>query len=569
MDISQSSNYFPSNLNHENPDIYNDCSDTYDLNQGENTGNYSTIKNVPISTMTVHTSEVTELNKLLKADDFTYPNPNKDDEREIPELKIKNEDYFEDDIKIDGFLKNIREVDESQFKICRKCKKNNNEYFCKRCQKNICSICANNCREKKEKEGINHELIDLTEMREEVNIARGDISRAILKLYKEREKTKSKERSQKIYQLKKEDIMINKSEINEYIETFSLPNDISFIARINFKEYTNYFHYENIFNNYLYIAERFLKIVHKNCLKIIYEVEKNNEEKTIQIFGENFVEENKNKFTLVINNEPKEELVEKVTIDDHYLEVILVQKSDTEEEYEINNLSYMFCDCIKLLKIEEISQRIKHGSIDFENVRDISHMFEGCEKIESLDFLIFNGLNKINQMKYLFYNCRKLKDINGLEKLDTSNVNSMSNLFYGCLQLNTLNTINRFNTKNVTNFSEMFAECENLEHLPYINKWNMENAVNLTGMFKNCKKLKNISYISDWDLKKVMNLNEMFFGCVLLEKLPSVLKLNFNRIKSLDKMFFDCLALRQNPNNTTWKKLNELSRKFKTDLINH
>ena len=568
MDISQSSNYFPSNLNHENlEDIYNNCNNTGDSNQGENTWN--TIKNVPISTMTVHTSEVTELNKLLKTDDFTYPNPNKDDEREIPELKIKNEDYFEDDIKIDGFLKNIREVDESQFKICRKCKKNNNEYFCKRCQKNICSICANNCREKKEKEGINHELIDLIQMKKKVNKAREDISKTILKLYKEKEKTESKEKSQKIYQLKNEDIMINKSEINENIERFSLPNDISFIARINFKEYTNYFHYKNILYNNLYIAEKFLKIVHKNYLKIIYEVEENNKEKAIQIFGENFVEENKNKFTLVINNEPKEELVDKVTIDDDYLEVILVQKSDTEEEYEINNLSYMFCDCIKLLKIEEISQRIKHGSIDFENVRDISHMFEGCEKIESLDFLIFNGLNKINQMEYLFYNCRKLKDINGLEKLDTSNVNSMSNLFYGCLQLNTLNRINRFNTRNVTNFSEMFGECENLENLPYINEWNMERAVNLEKMFKNCKKLKKISEISGWNLKNVNNLKEMFFGCGLLEELPADLKLNYNRIRSLDKMFFYCPALRQDPNNAAWQKLNELSRKFKTDLINH
>ena len=155
MDISQSSNYFPSNLNRENPeDIYNNCNNTGDSNQGENAGNYSTIKKVTISTMTVHTSEVTELNKLLKADDFTYPNPNKDDDREIPELKIKNEDYFEnfeDDTKIDGFLKNTKDIDESQFKICRECKKNNNEFFCKRCQKNICRICAKIVGKKRKK----------------------------------------------------------------------------------------------------------------------------------------------------------------------------------------------------------------------------------------------------------------------------------------------------------------------------------------------------------------------------------------------------------------------------------
>ena len=44
------------------------------------------------------------------------------------------------------------------------------------------------------------------------------------------------------------------------------------------------------------MANRFLHTLDKNCLKIIYEVEKENKE--IKIFHPNFVEKNKDKFPL-------------------------------------------------------------------------------------------------------------------------------------------------------------------------------------------------------------------------------------------------------------------------------
>ena len=66
------------------------------------------------------------------------------------------------------------------------------------------------------------------------------------------------------------------------------------MARIVLKDYTNYYHYENILSCYRYLANRFLRTLDKNCLKIIYDVEKENKE--IQIFHPNFVKKNKEIF---------------------------------------------------------------------------------------------------------------------------------------------------------------------------------------------------------------------------------------------------------------------------------
>ena len=55
-------------------------------------------------------------------------------------------------------------------------------------------------------------------------------------------------------------------------------------------------------------------------------------------------------------------------------------------------------------------------------------MFKGCEKIISIDFIIFNTQN-ITNMKYMFYECKNLKKISDLVPFDTKKVNNMSGLF--------------------------------------------------------------------------------------------------------------------------------------------
>ena len=181
--------------------------------------------------------------------------------------------------------------------------------------------------------------------------ARQDVTRLIDKKFKKEEKeTESNSKAQKIYSLDKSIIKGNQGIIKESIENYTRRNDFLLIARIVLRDYTNYYHFQNILSCYQYLAGRFLHTLDKNCLKIIYEVNKENKgNKEIQIFHPNFVEKNKDKLKILVNNELTE-FNYKVTIDDDYLEVILIQESKTDY---ITDLSYMFCDCENLLGIKK------------------------------------------------------------------------------------------------------------------------------------------------------------------------------------------------------------------------
>ena len=306
---------------------------------------------------------------------------------------------------IRNYLNNINTVSESRFNICRRCFKYQNKYFCKICDRNLCQDCSINCRKK------NHELIDLIQAKlGDILTARKDVTRLIDKRFKEEEITKSKINAEKIDNINKTIINKNQEKIKENIANYSRRNDFLLIARIVLKDYTNYYYYENILSCYRYLANRFLHTLDKNCLKIIYAVEKDNKE--VQIFHPNFVAKNKDKFNIIVNNEPTN-FDYKVTVDEDYLEVILIQKS--KDDY-ITDLSYMFCGCTNLIGIKE---HLDHKLIDFGRVIDISHMFENCVKIEKIDFDIFKNLSWINKVKVdnLFYNCPKLKEIKGLQQI--------------------------------------------------------------------------------------------------------------------------------------------------------
>jgi hypothetical protein len=394
-----------------------------DYSQIQNDEVPSIIKLAQTSTFTVYTSETIYLKKIIGEKDYPYPNiENNEEKRDIPFIEILDEKNFINNKEgpppesgrtnprpIGDYLKKIKEVSESQFNVCRRCFKYQNKYFCKICNRNLCEDCSKECTKK------NHQLIDLIQAKQgDILTARIDVTRLIDKKFKEAineaAKAEAKEKSQKQYGLNTSTINENKEEIKENIENYTRRNDFLLIARIVLKDYTNYYHFENILSCYRYLANRFLKTLDKNCLKIIYEVEKENEKenRVIQIFHPNFVAKNKDKLTLVVNNEiPK--LVDKVTLGkgEDYLEVILVQKS--QKDY-ITALSYMFCGCTNLLDIKKHSD---HKLIDFSNVKDISHMFENCVKIRNIDFDLFPNLSFDGlKMNNLFNNCKKLININ-------------------------------------------------------------------------------------------------------------------------------------------------------------
>jgi surface protein len=104
-------------------------------------------------------------------------------------------------------------------------------------------------------------------------------------------------------------------------------------------------------------------------------------------------------------------------------------------------------------------------------------MFQNCENLEYLNLNQLITLNSITDISYLFSGCKKLQSLD-LSFLDTSNVINMASLFYNCENLKYLNILN-FDYSMATNISNMFDGCKSLQYL------NMHSFIENTNSEKN------------------------------------------------------------------------------------
>ena len=159
-----------------------------------------------------------------------------------------------------------------------------------------------------------------------------------------------------------------------------------------------------------------------------------------KLFGQHFVENNKEKCKIIINNKEYELYsyinLEKFCNNNDQIEIKLKGVSN------ITNMSFMFCGCLSLLSLPDFSK------IEINNVKDMSHMFQGCHLLSPLP---------------------------DISKWNTKNVINMSYLFNGCTALKTLPDISKWNLINVIEISYMFEGCSSLLSLPDISKWKLIN----------------------------------------------------------------------------------------------
>ena len=106
--------------------------------------------------------------------------------------------------------------------------------------------------------------------------------------------------------------------------------------------------------------------------------------------------------------------------------------------------------------------------------------------------VIFTGVNSVTDASYMFDGCTSLNSLPNINKFDTKNITNMYSMFSGCSSLNNLPDISKWDTKNVTNMGYMFYGCSSLSILPDISKWDIKNVTNIRSMFHGCKASLNI-----------------------------------------------------------------------------
>ena len=228
-----------------------------------------------------------------------------------------------------------------------KCFNHNVEFisYCKKCNINLCEKC--------EEKHSNHEIILYKKiMSNNIKEKKTILNNNILKINKCKKELKLLVNIFNMYiddynenldkYLELNNIMINSLEKLKNYE--AIQNIINFKLEKLDKD-INYLLSEDVKQKFMYLIDKYNN--KKNQIKLIYKINKNvTNNKTIKLFGENFVENNKNNCYLKINNE-----FNKICV---YYNIEHKRNEDTLEielieSTKIYNLSYMFSKCNSLL----------------------------------------------------------------------------------------------------------------------------------------------------------------------------------------------------------------------------
>ena len=175
-------------------------------------------------------------------------------------------------------------------------------------------------------------------------------------------------------------------------------------------------------------------------------------------------------------------------------------------DYRPTSTANWFYNCTQLTDIEGLE------NLNTEDVTDMSFMFCDCEKLEKIDVGDF-VTGKVESMSSMFRGCKSLKQLD-LSCFNTSNVTWMSEMFSGCQSLTTVD-VSGFNTENVKALNDMFNHCESLEEL-YLGSFDTHNVTRFYRMFEGCKELKTVIAGEKWTTENNLGTyayTSMFDGC--------------------------------------------------------
>ena len=150
---------------------------------------------------------------------------------------------------------------------------------------------------------------------------------------------------------------------------------------------------------------------YKNEINIKYITKKEDYE---NIFGKEFVENNKNNIELEINGE-KSELISRYNLVNGINNIKIIIKN------KLTNLKDMFKCCYTLKDINELKY------LDTKDINNFSEMFYGCSSLSDIKSLQNWNVSKGNNFSFMFYECSSLSDIKPLQnwKISKYHYNSL------------------------------------------------------------------------------------------------------------------------------------------------
>jgi len=167
------------------------------------------------------------------------------------------------------------------------------------------------------------------------------------------------------------------------------------------------------------------------------------------------------------------------------------------------NVGGMFSNCSSL-------NYLNWPDLDTTLITNTARMFNGCTSLISLDLSNLKTQNDIN-MDYMFNDCINLINITFSKNFITNPVKNMSHMFSGCTKIETLDLSN-FMTASVTDMESMFESCKKLLYLDLSN-FNTAVVLSMKKMFYGCSSLIYINLNSNtYIIRDDTDLNDLFTG---------------------------------------------------------
>ena len=389
----------------------------------------------------------------------------------------------------------------------------------------------------------------------------------------------------------------------------------------NIKNYETIKNLINFYNFKFKGIDEFLNDNFKNKYKRIFDLIDNKKNELImtyknkgeiKLFGEKFVETNKDKCFLLINNNNISDIslyMNFKKIKDKQIKINLI------EEKAITSMSFMFHYCPTLTSITDNSKW------DAKNIKYLDYMFFHCPSLTNIPDISKWNLSSLVSMTNMIFDCKKLVNIRGVGKLNNNNIKKIKeNVVYDNIvkdpikwNINTFTVIqneidnykklayfinfSKFNNKikktnemtlvydNISNknkvqlFGHTFVTIENQRNcimkinndiIPLDEFYENKNNINrltvtlievgiiddMSWMFSECKLLSPLSDFSKWDTYHVTNMRGMFYNCESLVSLPDISKLNTSNVTDMSNMFSDCKSLKSIPDISKWNTSN-------------
>ena len=454
------------------------------------------------------------------------------------------------------------------------CNKHGERYisYCKKCSNNLCDLCE--IGHDKEHNIISHKDIlkkddymdTLNNLRNKINHLKNDINQLIKRL------NKIQDNFELYYNISKDFINTYNIKKKNYQLLMNLNNIICFNHSI-IGDIDKIVNEEKIVNKFKYLEEIYKNMEITNEILIKYNAF---DEDKIQIFGEKFVENNKDNYE-IINNGKSYELssfinLNEMKVEDNILEIKL------REIKMVDDISYMFSKCSSLISLDNITKWNTNNIINMESmfqecvnlsslpedisnwnthrVGNLSGIFESCCSLLSLPDISKWSTNNVTDLSFMFNICSELKSLPNISKWNIINVHDINSLFKSCSSLQELPDISNWNTENVKDIHSLFRNCSSLLILPDISRWNTSNIQNISNLFNGCKKLLEIPDISKWDISHVKNIEYLFKDCESLEQLPDISKWNTSKVENMESIFSNCSSLLSLPNISNWDTSN-------------